>query len=366
MTNIIGYQFWKHRGLSNHIFNLVHYILTAYNCGKQLVVMDEMYTDLFTSETRPLNEIIDLNSLNQYLWKRYQLIMIDRRDYEKRVVLEHATYGAENMWVEILGQDLTNLRENGISSKEDLYVRWGDPCPGMQKRLVLHLQINGLKILRNYLEYGHHFIDNIPPLSISSSSLFYEQRIGWINTIDQTSFDTLLKTFVFQPEFTDEAHSFVKNSKLETGCSVLNVLHLRTEPDALEHWSGRNDMSIDEFQARLLKTYHRLIVQYFSKTDLILVLTYDVENNVTLDFLRHEGYRVCWQEKKKKQGREINALYDLLAGEQCNGCFIGNFNTKLLRGSTFSYLLLTRMDPSVKKVLVDLDEIDQPEIILSA
>ena len=68
-----------------------------------------------------------------------------------------------------------------------------------------------------------------------------------------------------------------------------------------------------------------MIEKYFSKNDIIFVLSYDLDNKV-VKFLKENEYEFYYTKKNIFDGREKHAIIDLLVGQKCNNCFIGNWN----------------------------------------
>jgi len=142
----------------------------------------------------------------------------------------------------------------------------------------------------------------------------------------------------------------------------INVLHLRIENDAINHWSKQNKMSPTFFQTYIEDKYINLIQKHVLQTDANIILTYS-ENNRVIDYLKNNNYKYYISDKNPDVGREVNAISDLLISEKCNNIFIGGFNIEKLNGSTFSYCIIQKMNPSVKKILIDLDRIQNKEYI---
>jgi hypothetical protein len=123
---------------------------------------------------------------------------------------------------------------------------------------------------------------------------------------------------------------------------AVNVLHLRLEEDAINHWSGVNNMTVEEFRQTLEEKYIDIIKQYVKVSDTNIILSGSTKNSV-IDFMVENGYRVMIPTKHFINGRELNAIVDLLISKNCNNLFIGNFNIEKLSGSTFSYFISVQL-----------------------
>ena len=121
-----------------------------------------------------------------------------------------------------------------------------------------------------------------------------------------------------------------------------------------------NNLQPAIFKTNLEQKYIECIKNNINKDEINIILSYSTQNKV-INFLRDEGYKFHLTNKSLDQGREINALIDLIVGNVCNNVFIGNFNLDVLRGSSFSYCLIQKLsERNVKMALIDLDKIFDP------
>jgi hypothetical protein len=138
----------------------------------------------------------------------------------------------------------------------------------------------------------------------------------------------------------------------------INVIHLRLEDDAIDHWSKQNNMNQQVFKRLLTVKYIELISNTIQKEDITLILTGDTNNEV-VQFMNENEYNIMFIDKKfsgNQPGRELNAVVDLIIGRYCNNVFIG------CDGSTFSELLLKYIPDetefgNVEKITFDLNNI---------
>jgi hypothetical protein len=122
--------------------------------------------------------------------------------------------------------------------------------------------------------------------------------------------------------------------------SIVNVIHLRLEQDAIDCWSYDNRISREEFKNKLSETYIDLIKKTIHKEETTILLTYEYHNEV-MDYLKNNQYQYFVLEKRKKANREINAIIDLLNSKHCNNVFIG------VTKSTFSCTVRKIMKPKI-------------------
>ena len=129
----------------------------------------------------------------------------------------------------------------------------------------------------------------------------------------------------------------------------INVIHLRIEPDAIKHWSEMNKIAYHAFEKLVSNKYIELIKTNINKNDATIILSSSKNNNV-LDFLKLNGYKhfLC---KKPSPYREINAIFDLQLGKNCNQLFIG------AGGSTFTQLLSINYTNNILTKVFNLNNI---------
>ena len=182
------------------------------------------------------------------------------------------------------------------------------------------------------------------------SEYFY--NFLWMNSINKDIFDTILQNLPIHKNISNLHQDFnIFIPKFEK----INVIHLRCEHDACEHWSKSNSMNAIEFRDILYSRYINIIKEYITKNELTILLCYDIDNEV-IRYMKENEYPFYMS--KKLKDREINALVDLSLGSYANNVFVGNFNLKTYSGSTFSYFLYKKMKNTVKKISLDLDRIN--------
>lgn len=205
-------------------------------------------------------------------------------------------------------------------------------CPADE---VLDLTVFGCQArARQARDAGKHFVE----------------RAGgvWPTMSTRHRFDEVLQKVRFHPRF----HARAAAALAGVRGRHLNVIHVRTEQDAMRHYAPRIGVHPDRFYDILVQRYKAIIDLHLrpAADTTTLVLTYDAHDNPVIQHLHSAGHDVVVIPKEGGQ-RELSAIVDLLAGERCTGLFIGNM------GSSFTYALCCRMADHVPKVLVDLDDI---------
>ena len=323
-------------GLTNQIFSLITSILIAIYKKEQVIVVDSFLNDFSKTQYTCISNIFDVNKMNIFL-KKYNILLVDKHNVSFK--LHEILYG-KNSYV-----DLTYLYTSSlfIHKHSNLNSFKGDPCVGVKKNLIINYTINGNKIKEKYDEHLNHdvIIDFNGP---------YLHTFRWINSIDSSMFNDILKNITYHP-------SFYIDSPIYT--NKVNAIHLRLEDD-ISHWANINNMSFDNFKQCIENKYKDIITRSLDKNDTILIFSNSLNNRV-LDFLKENEYNYIMNEKKSNE-REKNAIFDLLSCNACNNVFIGNFNPYQLNGSTFSYYI-SQIISCHCKIMIDLDRIQNTEII---
>jgi hypothetical protein len=223
------------------------------------------------------------------------------------------------------------MRNNrlGIPKKLDFNLIRGDPCVGKPKNILITYKINGYLFTRNLFAANRR-----GDITLNTDGP-YHLPVEYPLDISFPMFDPILKNFVFQ----------------------INVLHLRMEPDAISHWSKQNSTTEATFKQFLQQKYIELIEKYMSPEDEIIILSATFSNGV-IDFLESNHYKYRFVEKFF-QGREKNAIVDLLVSRMCNNVFLGN------GGSMFSlYVSKMMVEPCPTTLYINLNNLKEEIIVV--
>jgi hypothetical protein len=223
----------------------------------------------------------------------------------------------------------------------------GDPLYGIKKELCICYTINNIP----FHEVVEEWVSNEVVFDLNAAD--WVHYFGWINSINKIMFDDILRNMPFHARFKEFAVAPLING-------IVNVLHLRLEEDAINHWSGINNMTVEEFRQKLEEKYIDIIKRYAKVSDTNIILSGSTKNGV-IDFMVENGYRVILPTKHFTNGRELNAIVDFLSSKNCNNLFIGNFNMNRLSGSTFSYFISVHLTNLM--AFVDLDRINDPHTL---
>jgi hypothetical protein len=358
---------WLGTGLTNEIYFIVYGIIDCINNKKQIMVINNFRLEAMINNFCQISDILDMHYLN-ILLNKYNITVVD--SHKLSFNIDNIIYGIEDSTIDITKETLGlyyTYNKLLIPSGTILNNIKGDPLSGKTKNLYITYTINGNKVVEEYSEYINR--DIIIDLQNPTQILSWDNIDNcYIN--NKHMFHYLLKNIKFNNRFvkySENALCMNNNNEYTTFANIdlqnkkLNVIHLRVEKDMTGHMTRLNNMTQEEYDVYLQNKYIELIKQYFSKNDIIFLLSYDLNNSV-VNFLKENEYEFYYTKKQIFEGREKHAIIDLLIGEKCNGHFIGNWNFNIHRGSTFSYYLYVRND-AMKNIFIDMYNIRDKEII---
>lgn len=358
---------WYGTGLTNEIFFIVYGIIDCINNKRKNLVINNFRVEPMTNKFCGINEILDIHYLN-ILLKKYDIAVFDRNNLSFNI--DTIIYGLNDVTIDITKESKELFYKDSrlcIPVGTILNNIKGDPLSGQAKKLYITYTINSNTVVEEYSEYIHK--DIILDLQNPTNILNWEQ-IDNCYIKDRELFDYLLKNIKFNNRFVkyseialliDRNNDYTNISNIDFQNKKTNVVHLRVEKDMTGHMLSHNKMTQEEYDIELQNKYIELIKQYFSKNDIIFLLSYDINNNV-VKFLKENDYEFYITKKQIFEGREQHAILDLLIGEKCNNCFIGNWNFDIRQGSTFSYFLYVRNN-SLENIFIDMYNIKHPEIL---
>ena len=130
-------------GFTNQIFSLITSIIIAYKNNKKVVIIDTFLNDFSKKTHTPISQIFDINKINDFLKKTYNIIIIDKYDVE--IKINSVKYGTLEKYIDLTGYILQKFYKNKILhvNKNIIFNNiHGDPCLGKKKNLYLNYTIN--------------------------------------------------------------------------------------------------------------------------------------------------------------------------------------------------------------------------------
>jgi hypothetical protein len=171
--------------------------------------------------------------------------------------------------------------------------------------------------------------------------------------IDHSQFYFIYNNIPFHSNYYNLANNLISEITQKLGDDIkINVIHLRIEDDALNHWSKMNNMNPFLYKKILVRKYLYFISKYINKYAFTILLSYNKKNIIT-NFLNKNGYYYFTKKSDFSSGRECNALIDLLLARKMNNFFIG------AAGSTFSHFINNSVNFK-KSILIDIININNP------
>lgn len=340
-------------GLTNQIFILVTGILKTLIMKKNIIIINGFSCDYKTLKYKSISDIFDLEKINYFLFNKYRIILYDKNKINFKI--KSVYYGTSNVKIDITNEIINNFyTDNKLLIKKNIIFNnlKYDPLINVKKNIYITYNLgDNIDITEIYDEYLN---DDI---IFDLSNQYYDNSFGYINSINKIIFEDILTNIHYNNYYLDIVDNYIKPIMNNN----INILHLRLENDAINHWSKINNIDINIFSEIIHNKYIYLIKKYINKDSENIILSYS-QNNAVIDYLKNNKYNYKFIEKNN-EGREINALVDLLISFKCNNIFIGNFNLKKLSGSTFSYYISIKLSNNIKKILIDLDNITDDEHI---
>jgi hypothetical protein len=219
--------------------------------NKRAIICQDFCNDFSNDQTTPISEIIDIPKLNVFLAK-YNVVLLDSNNVHFKII--SARYGKNNATIDITNEIISNYYDD---SKQRFYIPKntnlnnikGDPLYGIKKELCICYTINNIP----FHEVVEEWVSNEVVFDLNAAD--WVHYFGWINSINKIMFDDILRNMPFHARFKEFAVAPLING-------IVNVLHLRLEEDAINHWSGINNMTVEEFRQKLEEKYIDIIKRY--------------------------------------------------------------------------------------------------------
>lgn len=354
---LVSYPFL---GLCNQLYSIAGTLTEAIHLKKEILIVDNFQSDIYTHDFVPLDEVLDLYKTNLFL-EKYNIKLLSSNNLDLKI--KKITFGKDDKIVDITNEMLGCDDGDGVFCKNNIFhfsndinliALKGDPIPNVGKMLYIEYEISGYTFKK---EYEEKYCVLVEPIYINLNLIYLKNETvkKWDTPENKIIFEEILENLHFHSKYKFRANKVIQSLNLKKN---VNVIHLRMEEDALLHWSKLNNMDTLYFKHKLEDKYMTLIEKYINPQDITIILTYDKVNNIT-DTLKTKNYNFYYTEKHPEQGREINAIQDMCIGECCNNIFIGPTIS-----STFSHVLHKRITDHKTTISFDMENIESPEIIL--
>jgi hypothetical protein len=288
---------------NNHIiddiFSLINTIIYAIYKNRKIIVFKNYY--------------FDLKKMNEYL-KKYNILLVDK--YETQFKINGIFYGEKENVI-----DITDMLTNVHIIPSNTYLSniiVNDPSPGNHKQLYYNYSFDDKsydEIYNNYIENDIYFnIKNVPEYNDN----------GWINTLDISLFNELIKHIHFICYFNNK---YIINHKL-------NVIDTR----GIHNENNENKEIINKIIDNIKEHINPKIETF--------ILCEDILNNSIIDFMNKNNYTYMVNIKNsenvndpRNKNNKEDEINDIVTALSCTDVFIGVFNELQLVGSGITYYI---------------------------
>lgn len=354
-------------GLCNQLYSLINTILIGKSFrGHTTIIIDDFLTDINTNVYIDSRMIIDFDKMNELL-ESYNVTLLYKSDVSfqiKEVLFGVITKNTEDI-TSIVKEKFTGKNILMIPRSTDLnkLCSDGDPVPHTRKQIYITYTVNDrvFKLSHDEIILNSHDDLVLDFVTFSHLKWLSNTNIQHANR-EIDSFNYILKNIHYHHIFINTVKNI--SSKLWTENEKINIFHLRLEDDAIDFWSHINGIQPDLYKTILEQKYIRLIQEHIDIDSTTLLLSASTENAIT-KYMDDNGVKYLYMPKNIVEGRDTNAILDLVASQYCNSVFIGNINPNNYHGSTFSYAIYNylRDNKNVKKICIDTDRIFDKEYI---
>jgi hypothetical protein len=200
-------------------------------------------------------------------------------------------------------------------------------------------EVIDLNHLNNLLKnYNIKILDWNADDGFPKTNVIFNHAPYWSKSQDFDLTTYIIPNLKFTPQFYDVANEILRQNKITV--EPCNVIHLRLENDAIEHWSKEQNIDSEKFKQLLENKYINIINKFINKNFITIVLASDYNNNV-IKFLDNNNF-LYFTTEKKFQERELNAIVDLIISKRCDRTIIGFYE------SSFAYFAMIRVVKTLK------------------
>jgi hypothetical protein len=290
-------------GLCNQLQTIVKGILLAMKYNRNLYI-DKFQIDLRSSRLADINEILDINEINNFLKDvvKTQIVILNTLDFDDSNLDKYK---------------LPNIDYNNIPTNS---------------------YINDDIELNTHMEMI--YLGNIVSLDIHRSFNY-----NWNDINDDNFYYFIMNNIKFNQIFY-KLKDYIKH---ELNLTNFNCLHLRIEDDALEHFSHCYNLSIDEYNKKLIDFYEEKIrhISQDQKNTYVCSGMLEFDNTINLEYYKNLMKNNTLLRDKNNinidtyylRNRELVAIIDLLISFDSDlfiGCGISSFSVVINTNHIYS------------------------------
>ena len=333
-------------GLCNQIYSLASAICCCIKYNKNIIIISDFMKSIDTNNYIPISEIINLDKLNLFLKKNN----ISLYDHNYLNISEmRVKYGRIDYNIDITDKIKKTHNKIIIYKNTNINLLCQDPITNCTKKLFVSFYLNNTFFQFIYDELNGCTTEDI---IFDFNNMTFNMMHNW-DILQEKSYHDFFKKILNNLEYSDNiknmVHDNINNLQLHNYNGLINVIHLRLEDDAINHWSAQNNMCCISFKNTLINKYISEIEENIDRNCITIILSYSIDNEV-INYLRNNQYNYKINSKNTCIGREINAIIDLSLGKLCNNVYIGPGT------STFTQCIINTLN-NRKTILFDFDHI---------
>ena len=314
-------------GLCNQLYSLVTCICDCINNDVNILFINKFYKSINTSNYCNVDQVININKFNYYL-AQHKIYIVDSKNFTFNI--DYAYVIDNNIKILDVTEELkTFVINNEVIISNDKKIFKSKLEENKEYILTIKYSLNN-----GYFEENCPIKNNKLITDIDYNFNHLNFNIYSVVGLKDKFFWDILQNIEFCDDFVEKADS-MKNTIKKLNYNKINCIHLRLEDDFIKHYSENLQMDENEIKIKLEKYYIHAIKKTILPSDLTLILTNDMNNNV-VKFLLENNYNIIRTEKIYKD-REFNAIIDLEVGILCNNVYL------LVYESSFSYFLMQKI-----------------------
>ena len=314
-------------GLCNQLYSLVTCICDCINNDVNILFINKFYKSINTSNYCNVDQVININKFNYYL-AQHKIYIVDSKNFTFNI--DYAYVIDNNIKILDVTEELkTFVINNEVIISNDKKIFKSKLEENKEYILTIKYSLNN-----GYFEENCPIKNNKLITDIDYNFNHLNFNIYSVVGLKDKFFWDILQNIEFCDDFIEKADN-MKNTIKKLNYNKINCIHLRLEDDFIKHYSEKLQMDENEIKEKLEKYYINAIKKTILPSDLTIILTNDMNNNV-VKFLLENNYNIIRSEKIYKD-REFNAIIDLELGILCNNVYLFVYE------SSFSYFLMQKI-----------------------
>ena len=126
-------------GAINQMYTIVTNIIYCIDNNKNICVCGNFLNEIYSDKTTPISNILDLPKINDFLYEKYKIIMVDVNDVKFKIF--NVSYGNHHLNIDITDSILEKYKYHDnrfiIPKQINLNSLKGDPIVGEPKKVFI-------------------------------------------------------------------------------------------------------------------------------------------------------------------------------------------------------------------------------------